>query len=132
MVAGVERGKGGSLEFRGKVYVDRLYARCYRGVSTHGGLVLAIYTRFGTPVEIRYRCDDFDEMNDDGTLFVHVWDLEEPNADPMVVPTWELRAEGGINAIMEAANAAPIAHCTGKHEGRVAMNAIQRAAARDR
>lgn len=77
-----------------------------------------IYTRFGTPVEIRYRCDDFDESNDTGTLFVHAFDTEEPNRDPLVVPTWELRADGGINEIHDTANAAPIAHCTGKHNAR--------------
>lgn len=88
---------------------------------------MAITTRFGTPVKIRYRCDDFDESNDRGTLFVHAFDLERQDRDALVVPTWELRADGGINEIHETAKAAPLAHCTGKHEGRTAMNAIQRA-----
>lgn len=76
---------------------------------------MAIFTKFGDEVEIRYRCDDFDERGDSGTLFVHIAYVSEPNADLDTVPTWELRADGGINTIMDAANAAPIAHCTGKH-----------------
>ena len=80
---------------------------------------MAIYSKFGDEVEIRYRCDDFDEMGDSGTVFVHIAYMDDLNGDLATVPTWELRADGGINTIMEAANAAPIAHCTGKHGERV-------------
>lgn len=72
---------------------------------------MAIYTRFGREVEIRYRCDDFDIEREVG--WVHVFDAQDQGVD--TVPVWELRADGGINTIMEAALAAPVAHCTGQH-----------------
>ena len=79
---------------------------------------MAITTRYGNPVEIRYRCDDFDEASADGTLFVHAFYADDPNGDPIVVPTWELRADEGILEVHTAANAAPKAGCTGQHAGR--------------
>lgn len=86
-----------------------------------------IRTRFGSEVEIRYRCDDYSEDNDDGTLFVHAFYVEHPKMDPLIIPTWELRAKGGANYIAKVAAAAPIAHCTGKHEGDVARTGLERA-----
>lgn len=102
--------------------VDQLHDSDWR--AYHEGLV-PIFTRFGTPVEIRYRCDDYNPETGEG--FVHAFDLEEPNSDPMVVPLYELRAKGGAGTILDTAANAPIAHCTGKHEGNVAKTGLDRA-----
>jgi len=72
---------------------------------------LAIYTRFGGGVEIRYRCDDYEESGG-----VHIAFLDRPNGDLRSTFTYELRADGGIAEIEDTAKAAHIAHCTGKHD----------------
>lgn len=84
---------------------------------------MAIYTRFGAKAEIRYRCDDFDTADDP---CVHIAYVERPNDDLRAVPVWELRADGGTAEVMDTANAAPAAHCTGRHE-RTIKSGIQRA-----
>lgn len=84
---------------------------------------MAIYTRFGAEVEIRYRCDDYETADDPCVHFAYI---ERPNDDLRTVPIWELRADGGAVEITEAAEAAPFAHCTGKHE-RTIKTGLQRA-----
>ena len=72
---------------------------------------MAIYTRMGSEVEIRYRCDDFAD-----TQSVHIAFMEDLNGNLITTYVHELRADNGLGEILNAADSRPIAHCTGKHD----------------
>lgn len=70
---------------------------------------MSIYTRYGTEVEIRYRCNDTIDP------YVHAFPLEDQDTNPYIVNAWQLRADNGAQEIAEALRALPFANCVGKH-----------------
>ena len=79
---------------------------------------MAIRTRFGSEVEIRYRCDDFEEMEEAGEAgCVHAFFTKDQNRHPYVSPTYEFRADGGWAEIEAAIAAARPAGCREQHSG---------------
>ena len=73
---------------------------------------MAIFTQYGTEVEIRYRCNDTIDPIDP---YVHAFPLEDQDANPYIVNAWQLKADDGAKEIADAIKNLPLANCVGKH-----------------
>lgn len=73
---------------------------------------MAIYTRYGSQVEVRYACDDYEASG-----YVHAFCVEPGRQDEpayVLIPC-DLIADGGIAELWAACENLPRANCTGQH-----------------